>query len=167
VTAQAATIHQKSQIFNEQLQLEWEIGYGNPATQTVVPLFSYRAGLTARFHYRAPDTQVKRGVIADKQPVEGFPDSGQLEIYGRPCGSGDWKRLGAISKPLDEPVFRRRCWLSLDEDGMLRLHAGAVPYWESEQPDVLTAQPGRVWRTRLEQKPDEADEERNPFSGRH
>ena len=153
-------------LFNEQGRLQWRIGFAHSPSGARTILFDRNQPLDLRFHYSATNGTVKRGMTG-LQPVEAFPENGRLEIWGCPPGTENWVHLNVLDKPSDRPVFRRRYHLSLDEDGILRIHAGEVPYWESTDLMVLKKQPGCVLRRDLAQKPREVDEARNPFSGRH
>ena len=153
-------------LFHTPNQLDWTIGVSDPVTRAMIPLFDRHRELSNRFHLPEPDSRVKAGTISSRE-IEFFPENNRLEIYGQPQGTADWLRLGEIERPSERPEFHCRYQLSLDENGILRIHPGLVPYWESNDKRVLSEEPGRVFRTELARKLREADHERNPFTGKH
>jgi hypothetical protein len=63
--------------------------------------------------------------------------------------------------------YPRRYRLTLDEQGVLRVHLGEVPYWKTEDLDDWKARPGRVLQRELELVEPPARENRDPFCGVH
>jgi hypothetical protein len=122
-----------------------------------------------KFRYRSDSKQPPvKGLIS--KPLPDFPESGKHTFYIRNRNSQNqdetWLRIGELSKPDVTPQFPCRYHVSLDEKGMLRLHVGEVPYWESNTHECLSEE-GCVWRTELYLQPNEVDIERDPFCGKH
>jgi hypothetical protein len=63
--------------------------------------------------------------------------------------------------------YPRRYRLTLDERGVVRVHLGEVPYWQTEDLDDWKARPGRVLRRDLELVEPPPRENRDPFCGVH
>ena len=66
----------------------------------------------------------------------------------------------------DGGEYPLECRISLDQNGILRLHGGEVPYWTTESESGLKT-PGRVFTTSLAMQPIKAEAQRDPFSGIH
>jgi hypothetical protein len=149
--------------------LRYDIAYGNPVNGSFELLFSRALQPNRQFRYLNRETLqegTRSGLIATR-PVEYFPERGKLMIYVREGVEGDWQLLGEIDKPTDNPVYRRFYRMTLDSEGILRLHAGEVPFWETTDRQMLAHTEGCVYRHQLEQKSREPDMERDPFTGRH
>ncbi|MFH7026717.1 MAG: molecular chaperone [Heteroscytonema crispum UTEX LB 1556] len=108
------------------------------------------------------------GLISN--PLPPFPQTGQHTFYiyqtDSQTNAKKWIRIGALSKPdvvTDYPCQYR---VTLDNKGILRMHAGEVPYWISTNKECLK-QEGCVFRAELELQPNEVDKERDPFCGIH
>ena len=119
------------------------------------------------FYYGSDNKQQGVGLISD--PLPPFPQSNQHTFYIYHTDENNtkkWIRIGELSKPdvvTDYPCQYR---VTLDNKGILRMHPGEVPYWESRDRECLH-QPGCVFRTELELQPNEVEAERDPFSGIH
>ena len=119
------------------------------------------------FYYGSDSEQQGVGLISD--PLPPFPQSNQHTFYiyhTDETNTKKWIRIGELSKPdvvTDYPCQYR---VTLDSKGMLRMHPGEVPYWESSDQECLH-QPGCVFRTELELQPNEVEAERDPFCGIH
>jgi len=119
------------------------------------------------FYYGSDNKQQGVGLISD--PLPPFPQSNQHTFYiyhTDENNSKKWIRIGELKKPdvvTDYPCQYR---VTLDDKGMLRMHPGEVPYWESSDQKCLH-QTGCVFRTELELQPNEVEAERDPFSGIH
>jgi hypothetical protein len=57
--------------------------------------------------------------------------------------------------------------LTLDERGVLRVHLGEIPYWQTEELKDWKDQPGRVLLRHLELVEPPTRENRDPFCGVH
>lgn len=122
-----------------------------------------------KFHYlRDGVTQPGTGLISN--PLPPFPQSGQHTFYvyqtDTETNSKKWIRIGALSKPDVTTDYPCQYRVSLDDQGILRMHAGEVPYWTSENQECLKEE-GCVYRAELELQPNEVDKERDPFCGIH
>jgi hypothetical protein len=121
------------------------------------------------FHYlQDGQTQPATGLISN--PLPPFPQTGQHTFYvyqtDTATNTKKWIRIGALSKPDITTDYPCQYRVSLDDKGILRMHAGEVPYWTSKNPESLK-QPGCVFQTQLELQPNEVDKERDPFCGIH
>jgi hypothetical protein len=77
-----------------------------------------------------------------------------------------WIRIGALSKPDITTDYPCQYHVTLDNQGILRMHVGEVPYWTSHHQECLQ-QAGCVYSAELELQPNEVDKERDPFCGIH
>jgi hypothetical protein len=106
-------------------------------------------GVTARF--TAPPTQ------------GGFWSFHYLDANGKAHGIGDVtapKRAPGDTRPI-------RSWVSLTEDGELRVHLGEIPFWAAEDLAEVELHRGRVHRATMEITDEEYRAGRDPFNGRH
>ncbi|MEH1966155.1 molecular chaperone [Nostoc sp.] len=122
-----------------------------------------------KFHYlRDGVTQPGTGLISN--PLPPFPQTGQHTFYvyqtDAETNSKKWIRIGALSKPDVTTDYPCQYRVTLDDQGILRMHAGEVPYWTSQNQECLK-QEGCVYRAELELQPNEVDKERDPFCGIH
>ena len=119
------------------------------------------------FYYGSDSEQQGSGLISD--PLPPFPQTNQHTFYIYHTDENNtkkWIRIGELKKPdvvTDYPCQYR---VTLDKKGILRMHAGEVPYWESSDQKCLH-QPGCVFRTELELQPNEVEADRDPFCGIH
>lgn len=123
----------------------------------------------AEFHYlRDGAPQPGKGLISNSLPP--FPQNSQHTFYVYQTdpqnNTKKWIRLGAISKPDITTDYPCQYRVTLDDRGILRIHAGEIPYWTSTNQECLQ-QPGCVYRAELELQPNEVDKERDPFCGIH
>ena len=130
-----------------------------------------------KFHYTSDrEKPAVKGLISD--PLPPFPESGKHTFYIKnkdpQTQDEKWTQIGEISQPSITPQFPCNYHITLDENGILRLHTGEVPYWEpdkdresdnKEEKCLLT--PGWVVRTPLKSENSKDDSERDPFSGIH
>src|SRR5207237_2216188 len=112
------------------------------------------------------------GPGAREQLIEAwFAPGEKVAVHFRPAGETTYARADLEVPPLpkDAPPgqFRRRYSISLDAHGVLRLHAGEVPYWTTDDPSEMAAQPGRVLVRLLSPAPLSPDAQHDPFSGVH
>ncbi len=125
--------------------------------------------LFQKFHYlRDGVTQPGTGLISN--PLPPFPQTGQHTFYiyqtDAETNSKKWIRIGSLSKPDITTDYPCQYRVTLDDQGILRMHAGEVPYWTSQNQECLK-QEGCVYRAELELQPNEVDKERDPFCGIH
>ena len=163
--AQPATVPALPVLFNEQGELQWTLAVGDGRSPQVT-LFKPGQKLTAQLRFEGAVEQVRKG-MRSAEPVREFLDTGWLFVWGRAPGSEVWNPLGQVQQPGGKPTFRRKYQASLDQDGRLRLHCGEMRYWESAEETVLRDRPGCVLRKPLAPLDQDADEDRNPFSGGH
>ena len=113
------------------------------------------------FHYEG-DNQLEKGLIS--HPLPPFPESGKHTFY---LFQGDeWEFIGELSQPQMQTEFRYECHVTLDDKGILRIHAGEVPYHISNDRECLK-QEGYVFITELELQSNKLIQERDPFCGEH
>jgi molecular chaperone DnaK (HSP70) len=125
--------------------------------------------LFQKFHYlRDGVTQPGIGLISN--PLPPFPQTGQHTFYiyqtDAETNSKKWIRIGALSKPDVTTDYPCQYRVTLDDQGILRMHAGEVPYWTSNNQECLKSE-GCVYLAELELQPNEVDKERDPFCGIH
>ncbi|MEA5513342.1 molecular chaperone [Nodularia sp. UHCC 0506] len=121
------------------------------------------------FHYlHSSDNQPENGLVSN--PLPPFPQTSQHTFYiyqtDTTTNSKKWIRIGALSKPDITTDYPCKYCVTLDNKGILRMHAGEVPYWTSTSQECLK-QAGCVYRAELELQPNEVDKERDPFCGIH
>ncbi|MEH2239022.1 molecular chaperone [Nostoc sp.] len=125
--------------------------------------------LFQKFHYlRDGVTQPGIGLISN--PLPPFPQIGQHTFYvyqtDAETNSKKWIRIGALSKPDVTTDYPCQYRVTLDDQGILRMHAGEVPYWTSQNQECLKEE-GCIYIAELELQPNEVDKERDPFCGIH
>jgi hypothetical protein len=97
-----------------------------------------------------------------------FEPGSRLAVHFRPAGADGFERATIDIPPAPGAAnFRRRYVVSLDADGVLRLHVGEPPYWTATTPAEMAASPGRVLVRGLSQTRLPPNDQRNPFSGVH
>jgi hypothetical protein len=121
------------------------------------------------FHYLRDGTpQPGSGLISNSLPH--FPQTGQHTFYvyqtDAETNTKKWIRIGALSKPDITTDYPCQYCVTLDDKGILRMHAGEVPYWTSKNQECLK-QEGCVFYAELDLQPNEVDKERDPFCGVH
>lgn len=121
------------------------------------------------FHY-LQDGVKEPGTGLISKPLPPFPQSGEHTFYiyqiDSHTNTKKWLRIGTLHKPDMITDYPCQYHVTLDHAGILRIHAGAVPYWTSNHQQCLE-QEGCVYRTELELQPNEVDKERDPFCGIH
>jgi len=117
------------------------------------------------FRYEGENGE-KQGFGLISKPLPPFPVSGEHTFYFQKPNSNQWERIGALPQPGGEKEYPCEYRVTLDDKGILRIHAGEIPYWTSENEECLKEK-GCVYRTALGQPKDNVDEKRNPFSGIH
>ncbi|WP_407887798.1 molecular chaperone [Scytonema sp. NUACC26] len=118
------------------------------------------------FCYDDGDVQPKgKGLITE---LPAFPASGKHTFYFQFHNpqSNKWELIGQLSEPEVKTEYPCRYYVSLNEKGILRVHAFEVPYLTSLDPDCLK-QEGYVFRDTLQAQPNDVTAERDPFSGEH
>ncbi|BCL33610.1 molecular chaperone [Nostoc sp. MS1] len=121
------------------------------------------------FHYLRDGSQPPgAGLISN--PLPPFPQSGQHTFYvyqtDIATNTKKWIRIGGLRKPDVSTDYPCQYRVTLDNRGILRIHAGDVPYWTSTDRDCLQ-QEGCVYHAELDLQPNEVDKERDPFCGIH
>ncbi|MBD2345466.1 virulence factor SrfB [Anabaena subtropica] len=121
------------------------------------------------FHYlRDGSQQPGAGLIS--KPLPPFPQNGQHTFYvyqtDTETNTKKWIRIGALRKPDVSTDYPCQYRVTLDNKGILRIHAGDVPYWTSTNAECLQ-QEGCVYCAELDLQPNEVDKERDPFCGIH
>ncbi|MFI0350750.1 hypothetical protein [Actinomadura sp. 9N407] len=120
----------------------------------------YPAVLADRF--RGRDGRVRSGLLSPL-PLQRPPRNGAWTFHLRLTSGNDVVRVGE-SRPLPEAPYVA-CWVSIDEDGMLRLHPGGPPFVRAESLLDVEQDPGAVFSTALAEPDLQLDEARDPFSG--
>ncbi|MEM7591248.1 MAG: molecular chaperone [Cyanobacteria bacterium P01_A01_bin.83] len=121
-----------------------------------------------KFHHSNNSQPPLNGLISE--PLPNFPVSGKHTFYicdiDAETKEKKWLRIGELDKPDVSTELPCQYRASLDENGILRIHAGEVPYLEAESKEGLKEE-GSVFRAQLELQPNEVNIERDPFSGTH
>jgi hypothetical protein len=136
-------------------------------------LVAAERALSETFHFTAESHG--RGLIAPLPDL--FDESGKLMVHARRPGGTEWVHVGDLPRPVDCKTFQpgqerateypRRYHLTLDEHGVLRVHLGEVPYWQTEDLKDWKDRRGRVLLRHLELVEPPARESRDPFCGVH
>ncbi|RCJ25853.1 molecular chaperone [Nostoc sp. ATCC 53789] len=125
--------------------------------------------LFQKFHYLR-DGVTEPGIGLISNPLPPFPQTGQHTFYiyqtDAETNSKKWIRIGALSKPDVTTDYPCQYRVTLDDQGILRMHAGEVPYWTSNSQECLKEE-GCIYIAELELQPNEVDKERDPFCGIH
>lgn len=125
--------------------------------------------LFQKFHYLR-DGVTEPGIGLISNPLPPFPQTGQHTFYIYQTdvenNSKKWIRIGALSKPDVTTDYPCQYRVTLDDQGILRMHAGEVPYWTSNSQECLKEE-GCIYIAELELQPNEVDKERDPFCGIH
>ncbi|MEI6443779.1 MAG: molecular chaperone [Nostocales cyanobacterium ELA583] len=125
--------------------------------------------LMETFHY-LQDGVKQPGTGLISKPLPPFPQSGQHTFYiyqtDHETNTKKWIRIGTLNKPDIITDYPCQYHVTLDNAGILRMHAGAVPYWTSNNQECLQEE-GCVYQAELELQPNEIDKERDPFCGIH
>ncbi|WP_254625677.1 molecular chaperone [Nostoc sp. TCL240-02] len=125
--------------------------------------------LFQNFHYLR-DGVTEPGIGLISNPLPPFPQTGQHTFYiyqtDAETNSKKWIRIGALSKPDVTTDYPCQYRVTLDDQGILRMHAGEVPYWTSTSQECLKEE-GCIYIAELELQPNEVDKERDPFCGIH
>ncbi len=97
-----------------------------------------------------------------------FPTSGKHTFYFQFHNpkSNKWELIGELPQPQVKSEYPCRYYVSLSDQGILRVHAFEVSYWTSTSPECLK-QEGCVFRDTLQPQPNDVKAERDPFSGEH
>ncbi|MBD2252287.1 virulence factor SrfB [Nostoc parmelioides] len=121
------------------------------------------------FHY-LHDGSPQPGAGLISNPLPPFPQTGQHTFYiyqtDTATNTKKWIRIGALRKPDVNADYPCQYRVTLDNRGILRIHAGDVPYWTSTSAECLQ-QEGCVYCAELDLQPNEVDKERDPFCGIH
>jgi hypothetical protein len=127
------------------------------------------SNLFQKFHYLR-DGVTEPGIGLISNPLPPFPQTGQHTFYiyqtDAETNSKKWIRIGALSKPDVTTDYPCQYRVTLDDQGILRMHAGEVPYWTSNSQECLKEE-GCIYIAELELQPNEVDKERDPFCGIH
>jgi molecular chaperone DnaK (HSP70) len=170
VQAQKESEQYPQTIFSNGGKLDWEIviDVQEGAKRTI---FKAGESLDQSFRYSGnSEEKTSKGLLSES--VEDFPANGKYTIYayypslanpkGRPI------YLGELEPPDSKPKENFPYHLTIDEQGLLRIHEGAYFYWQtSENSEDLKNREGCVVRIQPDPISESKDEERNPFSGTH
>ncbi len=99
-------------------------------------------------------------------PLPSFPRTDKHTFYFWCPDAEEWVYIGELARPNFHSEFPCEYFAILDEHGELRIYAGQVPYWVTDDEEGLK-QDGCVFFTELEMQPSEIDKERDPFCGIH
>ncbi len=156
--------------------LQWEIAVGINE-ESPHSVFKRGEMLADDFHYSENDKELlHKGSISKDQeqkllPLPAFPRSAAHTFY-------------AYYPSLDNPIFPAILlgvlgakedkikedflyYVTIDDQGTLRLHEGEAPYWMCEKPEDLKDKEGCVFRANPSSMNEGDNDERNPFCGLH
>jgi hypothetical protein len=108
---------------------------------------------------------IVRGIIGSPLPTP--PGIGRTWTFHRRDESGNLTQIGELPVPPRDGDLPVRYRATLDEQGMLRVHAGEVPFWPADDLATVEAVPGRVLRARMPLTAQGYNTARDPFNGRH
>ncbi|NES82518.1 MAG: molecular chaperone, partial [Moorea sp. SIO2B7] len=120
----------------------------------------YSQALKVFRYENGANKQGMRGLIS--APLPPFPRNGKHTFYFRHPNTDDWMLIGEARKT----EFPCKYYVTLDEQGILRIHAGEVCYWSAKGEEDLK-QEGCVFKADLDLQPNEVDKDRDPFCGIH
>ena len=107
------------------------------------------------FHY-IQDGIKEPGTGLISKPLPPFPQNNQHTFYiyqtDPETNSKKWIRIGALTKPDISTDYPCQYHVTLDNKGVLRMHAGEVPYWTSHHQECLQEE-GCVYRAELDLQP--------------
>lgn len=156
--------------------IQWEVAVGvNEESPHIV--FSSGEELNEVFHYsETGKEQILHGAISKNKDGQPLP----LPPFPRGAKHSFYAYYPSLANPILKPIplgvlgFEEnkikenfRYYLTIDEQGVLRLHEGEVPYWTSDNPELLKEQEGYVLRIKPNPIQEENSDEQNPFSGTH
>ncbi|WP_338702351.1 hypothetical protein V2W30_33610 [Streptomyces sp. Q6] len=136
------------------------------AAEGTDPVFTGGALFDQTFHDTADDPGPGRaGLLSRHLPL--------------PQGNGEWEfsvaaegedgeqviTVGRLPSPPAAPGMRTRYRATLDEAGLLRVHAAELPYWPARDLLHVQREPGRVLRHRMTVQDKNRDEQDDPFAG--
>ena len=122
------------------------------------------------FHYLR-DGVTEPGIGLISNPLPPFPQSWTTHFlclsnrYVKPTAKNGYALAHSVNQILLQ-ITLANIMLLLTIKGILRMHAGEVPYWTSQHQECLQ-QEGCVYCAELELQPNEVDKERDPFCGIH
>ncbi|MCL1471220.1 molecular chaperone [Argonema antarcticum] len=117
------------------------------------------------FRYEG-DAEQKQGTGLISKPLPDFPRNGKQTFYFLDPINDRWERIGELSRPGGKTEYNCKYYVTLDAKGILRIHAGEIPYWTSDNAECLK-QEGCVFEDALGLQPKEIDDNRDPFCGIH
>ena len=158
------------QIISDDSKLQWEIVVG---VLEESPRSVFKAGESLDKDFQIPGNgkeQLRKGLIS-KEPLPSFPQGGKHTFYAYypSLAQPELKPiyLGELTPPDGKTKENYLYYVTLDDQGLLRIHEGEVPYWTSDNPEVLKDREGCVFRVQPEPLREKDDDKRNPFSGIH
>ncbi|AOW98778.1 hypothetical protein BJP34_04310 [Moorena producens PAL-8-15-08-1] len=159
-------------------ELQWDIAIG---INEESPQLVFKAGekLDDIFHNQdegEQTTKETKGAISKDEnqkprPLPAFPRSGTHTFYAYypSLESPQLKEIYLGTLGFDKNQIQDNCryYITIDDQSNLRIHEGEVPYWISDQPEVLKEKDGCVLRVKRSPIEEENNDEQNPFSGVH
>jgi hypothetical protein len=158
------------QIISEDGQLQWEIVVGILEES---PHSVFKAGvfLDKEFHISGNENEELRKGLISQEPLPKFSQRGKHTFYAYYPSRAQAEHkpiyLGELAPPGGKTKENYLYYITLDDQGLLRIHEGEVPYWTSDNPQVLKDREGCVFRVKPDPLREKDDDKRNPFSGIH
>lgn len=154
-------------------KIQWEIAVGI-LENSVQSVFKPGVILDKVFHYVQPDENNKPLIGAiSRNPLPPFPYSGHHTFYAcYPSIAESQVRIpiGQLNYNENNTNNNFQYFVTIDENGIIRIHEGKVPYWSSTEAKVLKTLEGCVFQIDTKQiltKKKDDDDDRNPFCGKH
>ncbi|MDZ7966422.1 MAG: molecular chaperone [Nostoc sp. DedSLP03] len=140
----------------------------NPGSENII--FGAKQSYSQEGFYYKGETNSREGKGIISEPLPPFPLSNEHRFF-LCLPNGDKKYIGKLPKPniskdpnnSEEAI---RYYASLDSEGILRIHAGKLPYWISDEPECLREE-GCVYQQPLRLTHENENEKRDPFCGLH
>ncbi|AKG23009.1 virulence factor SrfB [Calothrix sp. 336/3] len=117
-------------------------------------------------NFRSSDkSSPEEGLISELPP---FPASGKHSFYFqfRNPESNTWELIGELPQPQITSEYPCKYYVTLNQQGIIRIHPFEVPYFISTSVECLQ-QPGCVFRDSLQPQSNNVETERDPFCGVH
>jgi hypothetical protein len=149
-------------------QLQWEIAVGDTEKFTH-SVFQIGETFNEDFRNQNDEEPPRKGLIS-QEPLPPFPNNRKQTFYAIYPSMKEQKYvipIGELAPSEDDRKENCPYYATIDEQGFLRIHEGEVPYWTSEDQEVLKNKAGCVVLINPAPKGQKDDYEHNPFCGIH
>jgi hypothetical protein len=151
-------------IKNDKLQYEIWVGITEKSPHLV-----FNLGDVLNQKFIEDDEEQHRSFLISREPLPAFPNDGKQRFFAINPKTGIEIFIGELSSPKNQIKDNYPYYVSIDDQGCLRIHEGEVPYWRSKEKEVLMNKAGCVFQVDydLYSQTKQNNEIRNPFSGKH